>query len=78
MVGGIDAPKIDIENITEEEIRAEVRRAIDTYCPAGRFYPSIPNAVCYREWNNSIVMDELESYGRKFAEEHPIQKTQSI
>ena len=43
MVGGIDGPKIDIENIIEEQIRQEVRRAIDTYCPAGRFYPSIPN-----------------------------------
>ena len=72
MVGGIDAPKIDIDMISEEAIRAEVRRAIDTYCPAGRFYPGIPNGVCYREWNNSIVVDELERYGRKFAEEHPI------
>ena len=34
MVGGIDGPKIDIEDITEEAIRAEVRRAVDTYCPA--------------------------------------------
>lgn len=74
MVGGIDGPKIDIENITEEQIRAEVRRAIDTYCPAGRFYPSIPNGICFRSWNNSIVMDELASYGRKFAQEHPIIK----
>lgn len=72
MVGGIDGPKLDIENITEEEIRAEVRRAIDTYCPAGRFYPGIPNGVCFREWNNSIVMDELEKYGRQWAQEHPI------
>ena len=64
MAGGIDGPKIDIENITEEQIRQEVRRAIDTYCPAGRFYPSIPNGVCFRPWNNSIVMDELASYGR--------------
>ena len=29
MIGGIDGPKIDIEHITEEEIRAEVRRAFD-------------------------------------------------
>lgn len=72
MVGGIDGPKVDVENITEEAIRAEVRRAIDTYCPGGRFYPSIPNGVCYREWNNSIVMDELAVYGRKYALEHPI------
>ncbi|MBF7095631.1 uroporphyrinogen decarboxylase family protein [Alkalibacter mobilis] len=72
MVGGIDGPKIDIENITEEEIRAEVRRAIDTYCPGGPFFPSIPNGICFREWNNSIVMDELESYGREYAQKHPV------
>jgi len=72
MCGGIDGPKIDIENITEEEIRAEVRRAIDTYCPAGRFYPSIPNGICFREWNNNIFLDELHKYGRIYAQEHPI------
>lgn len=73
MVGGIDGPKIDIENITEEEIRAEVRRAIDTYVPGGPFFPSIPNGICFREWNNSICMDELAKYGRQYALEHPIQ-----
>ena len=72
MVGGIDGPKIDIENITEEEIRAEVRRAVDTYCPAGRFFPSIPNGICFRQWNDSIVKDELKKYGREFALKHPI------
>ena len=72
MCGGVDGPKIDVEHITEEEIRAEVRRAIDTYCPGGRFYPSIPNGVCFREWNNSIFRDELAKYGRKYALEHPI------
>ena len=72
MVGGIDGPAIDIDGISEAAIRKEVRRAIDTYCPGGRFYPGIPNGVCYREWNNSIFMDELHKYGRQFAEEHPI------
>ena len=72
MVGGIDGPKVDIENITEEEIRGEVRRAIDTYCPAGRFYPGIPNGICFREWNNEIAMDELKKYGKQFDQEHPI------
>ena len=67
MVGGIDGPKIDIANITEDEIRAEVRRAFDTYCEAGRFFPGIPNGRCFREWNNSILMDEMEKYGREFA-----------
>lgn len=74
MVGGIDGPKVDIENISEEKIRSEVRRAIDTYCPGGRFYPSIPNGICFREWNNGIVMDELAVYGRKYALAHPIGK----
>ena len=70
--GGIDGPAIDIASITEEAIRAEVRRAIDTYCPRGRYYPGIPNGVCFREWNNSIFMDELLRYGRRYAQEHPI------
>lgn len=71
MVGGIDGPAIDVASATEEEIRAEVRRAVDTYCPAGRFFPSIPNGQCYLERNNAIAMDELKSYGRQWALEHP-------
>ncbi|NLB29480.1 MAG: methyltransferase, partial [Clostridiales bacterium] len=66
MVGGIDGPKIDVDT-TEEFIRAEVRRAFDEYCPAGRFFPSIPNGCCFREWNNMIYRDELERYGRAWA-----------
>lgn len=72
MIGGIDGPKIDIENITEEEIRAEVRRAFDTYCPGGRFFPSIANGCCFRKWNNDIYLDELASYGREYAQKHPV------
>ena len=72
MIGGIDGPAIDIANITEEQIRGEVRRAIDTYCPAGRFYPSIPNTRCFREWNNQIAQDEMVKYGIEWAKKHPI------
>lgn len=72
MIGGIDGPKIDVANITEEEIRGEVRRAIDTYCPAGRFYPSIPNTRCYREWNDAIAQDEMKRYGIEWAQKHPV------
>lgn len=78
MVGGIDGPKIDMESTTEKEIRDEVRRAIDTYCLAGRFYPSIPNGVCFRDWNNSIVVDELASYGRKYAQDNPVKVAKEI
>ena len=72
MCGGIDGPKIDVANISEAAIRAEVQRAIDTYCPAGRFYPSIPNGICFNEWNNSIFLDELKKYGREYAQKHPV------
>ncbi len=72
MVGGIDGPAIDREDISEEEIRAEVRRAIDTYCPAGRFFPGIPNGECYNKWNDGIFRDELKKYGRIYAEAHPV------
>ena len=72
MIGGIDGPKVDVESITEDEIRAEVRRAIDTYCPAGRFFPSIANGRCFLERNDEIYRDELAKYGRQWAAEHPI------
>lgn len=74
MVGGIDGPKIDIENITEEEIRAEVRRAFDTYCPGGPFFPDIANGRCFRKWNNDIYLDELASYGRIYAQKRAAEK----
>ena len=72
MIGGVDGPAIDVRGITEEAIRAEARRAIDTYCPAGRFYPSIPNGKCYIPWVDEVVKDELKNYGRQWALEHPV------
>ena len=74
MVGGIDGPAIDIEGISEDAIRAEVRRAFDTYCPGGRFYPAIANGVCFIERNNEIFMDEKAKYGRIYAQEHPVEE----
>lgn len=72
MIGGIDGPIIDTENAPEEVIRAEVRRTIDTYCPAGSFFPGLPHVRCNFPANQVILRDELETYGRKWAEEHPI------
>ncbi len=68
MAGGIDGPKLDVAGTSEEAIRAEVRRAIDTYCPRGRFFPSIPNGKCFIPEIDAIVKDELKKYGREFAE----------
>lgn len=72
MVGGIDVPKIDVQGITDEEIRSEVRHAVDTYCPGGRFFPARPSGRCYIAHNNEIMNDELKKYGRVWALEHPI------
>ncbi len=74
MEGGIDGPKIDLEGLDEELIRAEVRRALGEYCPAGRFFPGIPNGQCFVERNNLIVADELLKYGRQWALDHPIDR----
>ena len=73
MIGGIDGPAIDSESTTEEEIRAEVRRAIDTYCPGGRFFPAIAYGKLFVKKNQAILEDEMEKYGRQWAMEHPIQ-----
>lgn len=72
MIGGIDLPAIDIEGMPEEKIRAEVRRAVDTYCPAGKFFPGKPSGRCFIERNNAIFLDELDRYGLVWAQEHPI------
>lgn len=72
IIGGVDGPKVDIEGLDEEVIRSEARRAIDEYCPAGRFYPGIPNGICFIKRNNDIIQDELKRYGAQWAQEHPV------
>ena len=61
-------PGIDIEGMPEETIRAEVRRAIDTYCERGRFYPGMPAGACYIPRNNEIANDELIKYGKAYVD----------
>ncbi len=72
LIGGIDGPKIDVESAAEEDIRKEVQRAVDTYCPAGRFFPGIAYGRLYVERNFEIFKDEMEKYGREWAIAHPI------
>ena len=74
MIGGIDGPIIDHEDTQEEVIRTEIRRAIDTYCPGGYFFPGLPNVRCNFPQNQDVMRDELEKYGRQWAQEHPIKK----
>lgn len=72
MIGGIDIPAIDIDNISEEAIRREIRRAYDTYCPGGKFFPGGPGGGCYISRNEEIAQDEAAKYGREFAQKHPV------
>lgn len=69
MIGGIDGAALDRAEVTEEEIRAHVRMAIDKYCAAGRFYPS---GRLFLKRNNDIVLDEVDKYGAEYAKTHPI------
>lgn len=72
MIGGVDGPKIDLASTTAEEIRAEVRRAVDAYCPGGRFFPGIANGRLFIEANHEIYVKEMAEYGRRWALEHPV------
>jgi len=69
IMGGIDQGKIDKaqSEITEAEVRAEVRRAIDEYAPGGSFLPCMPSGgVSLNTWIDPIVADECNTYGAEW------------
>jgi hypothetical protein len=68
LLGGIEQTLIDKskEDVTEEVIRAEVRRAIDTYAPGGSYLPCIPSLECINTWVTPIVIDECNRYGAEW------------
>jgi len=72
MIGGVDGPALNTAGVTKEQIIAEVHRAIDTYCPGGKFYPALPNTSLYDADNDAIFQKELGDYGHQWAVEHPI------
>ena len=51
---------MDRPDSTEEKIRAEIRRAMDTYAGKGRY---IPYYIPANENNWHIYMDEVNKYG---------------
>ena len=61
LMGGIDNQRIDRADTPEEEIRAEVRRAMDAYAPGGRY---VPEFIFTNARVRDIFMDEVERYGR--------------
>jgi hypothetical protein len=67
LMGGLDAAIVDRLDATEEELRGETRRALETYCPQGHFIPCItyggpgtlyPHADQY-------INDEIDQYNRE-------------
>ena len=66
LMGGIGAA-IDRPDSTEEEIRAYVREALETYCPGGHYIPSItyggPGTVFPHV--DPIINEEIEAYNKR-------------
>ncbi|MDR0915808.1 MAG: hypothetical protein LBN02_01275 [Oscillospiraceae bacterium] len=66
LMGGLESAIVDNPDASEEEIRAEVRRAIDTYAPGGHFLPCIGSINCLYEKNEVIAVDEMNKYGAEW------------
>ncbi|NLT12818.1 MAG: uroporphyrinogen decarboxylase (URO-D) [Clostridiales bacterium] len=67
LMGGIDAAIVDRADATEEEIRTETRRVLETYCPNGNFIPCItyggPGTI-YPQ-GDQFINDEIDRYNRE-------------
>lgn len=66
LMGGIDAAIVDWPNTPEAVIRAEVRRACETYGPGGGFIPCLTyggSGAIYPSVEETII-DEIEKYNK--------------
>lgn len=66
LLGGIEQTLIDRADVSEDVVRAEVRRAIDQYAPGGAYLPCIPSLECINEHVTPIVIDECNRYGAEW------------
>ncbi|MGI5936739.1 MAG: uroporphyrinogen decarboxylase family protein [Oscillospiraceae bacterium] len=64
LMGGIDAAIVDWPNASEEEIRAEVRRACEEYGPGGGFIPCLTYGLPGSIYPNvdPLIRDEIMKY----------------
>ena len=67
LMGGLDASVVDRADSTEEEIRAEVRRACQAYGPGGHFIPCITYGApgCLFKHVDPIINDEIDKYNNE-------------
>lgn len=70
LLGGIDMQKIDFPDSKEEDIRAHAREVIDTYAHLGSFIPCPTNITPIYKHVEEILNDELNKYGKEFADKH--------
>ncbi len=66
LLGGLNQTLIDHAGVTEDVVRGEVRRAIDTYAPGGAFLPCIASITCINAWVTDVVIDECNKYGSEW------------
>ncbi len=68
LMGGLDAAVVDRPDSTEEEIRTETRRALETYCPNGYFIPCItyggPGTIYPN--GDKFINDEIDRYNKEY------------
>jgi hypothetical protein len=71
LMGGLDASVIDRVNSTEQEIRAETRRACAEYSPGGNFIPCITygGPGCIYPHVDAIIDDEIYRFNLETAGE---------
>lgn len=67
IIGGIDAARFDRSDCDETALRLEVRRCVDTYCPAGNYIPCFSNGQPRHTNVNQIFLDEMNRYGAEYA-----------
>ncbi|SHI07918.1 Uroporphyrinogen decarboxylase (URO-D) [Sporobacter termitidis DSM 10068] len=70
LMGGLEQGLIDQADVTEDIVRAEVRRAIDAYAPGGAFLPCIGSLECLNAWVTPVVIDECNRYGAEWLKKH--------
>lgn len=67
LMGGIDAAIVDQQDVTEETIRAETRRACMTYGPLGHYIPCLTYGLSGSIYPqvDAIIKDEIDKCSRE-------------
>lgn len=70
LMGGINQTVFDHPGFSEEDVRVEIRRAIDEYAAGGAFLPCLASVMPLNFDAFLIAIDEMNTYGAKWLEEN--------